>query len=172
MNLMLINNSSNKIFFLIIFINIYHGIISSIFIDKMQDLDLDFIHPIALLNGNIFIIHKNGAVVYNYNFTEILYNKNFGDNPIIPSENDNELTSVIQCNDNDKNVFAIINNNIYIFSSRGQYLFHKQIILFSDFRTDVYYKYFSFLYYKYENPYYNLIVAFINNESKIRIINY
>ena len=169
MNLMLINNSSKKIFFFLIFINIFQGI-NSIFINKMRDLDLDFIHPIALLNGNIFIIHKYGALVYNYNFTEILYDKNFGDNPIIASEEDNELTSVIQCNDNGKNVFAIINNYIYIFSSMGQYLFHKQIILFSDFRTDVYYKYFSFLYYKYENAYYNLIVAFINNESKIKII--
>ena len=163
---MLINNSSKKIFFFLIFINIYQGIIS-IFINKMRDLDLDFIHPIALLNGNIFIIHKYGAVVYNYNFTEILYSKNIGESPIIASEEDNEFTSVIQCNDNGKNVFTIIKNNIYIFSSRGQYLFHKQIILFSDFRTDAYYNYFSFLYYKYENPYYNLIVAFINNESKI-----
>ena len=130
---MLINNSSKKIFFFLIFFNIYQGIIS-IFINKMRDLDLDFIHPIALLNGNIFIIHKYGAVVYNYNFTEILYSKNIGESPIIASEEDNEFTSVIQCNDNGKNVFTIIKNNIYIFSSRGQYLFHKQIILFSDFR--------------------------------------
>ena len=167
MNLILYN--SKKFFFLLIFINIYQDIFSRP-IYNMKELDLDFIHPIALLNGNIFIIHKNGVVVYNYNFTEILYSNNLEGSPIIASEEENDLTSVIQCSDNDKNVFAIIKNNIYIFSSRGQYIFHQRIILFSDFRTDVYYKYFSFLYYKYENPYYNLIVAFINNESKIRFI--
>jgi len=169
MNLISFNNYFKAIFFFLVFINIYQFVIN-ISVNKIMDLDLEFIHPITLLNGNIFIIHKNGVLVYNYNFTEILYDYNFGGTPIIPLETDNVLTSVIQSKDNEKNVFVLINDKIYIFSSRGLYLFHKQINLFSDFREDVYYKYFTFLNYKYENDYYNLIVAFINNDSKIKFV--
>ena len=169
MNLISCNNYFKTIFFFLFLINIYQVVINRS-ANKIKDLDLEFIHPIALLNGNIFIIHKNGVLVYNYNFTEILYNNNFEGIPIISSETVNELTSVIQSKDNEKNVFALINDTIYIFSSRGLYLFHKQINPFSDFREDVYYKYFTFLNYKYENYYYNLIVAFINNDSKIKFV--
>ena len=169
MNLIFYNNCSKKIFFYLVFINIYQVVITRA-VNKIKDLDLDYIHPIALLNGNIFIIHKNGVLVYNYNFTVILYNYNFGGIPIISSEEESELTSVIQCKDNDKNVFVLINDTIYAFSSRGLYLFDKQINSFSDYRTDVYFKYFSFLYYKYKDSNYYLIVAFINNDSKIKFV--
>ena len=136
----------------------------------MKDLDLEFIHPITLLNGNIFIIHKNGVLVYNYNFTNILYNNNFGGIPIISSEEESELTSVIQCKDNGKYVIGLINDTFYVFSSQGLYLFDKQINLFSDFRTDIYFKYFSFLYYKCQDSNYYFIVSFINNESNIKFV--
>ena len=169
MNLIFYNNSSKIIFFYLVFINIYQVVFNRT-ANKVKDLDLDYIHPIALLNGNIFIIHKNGVLVYNYNFTEILYNYNFGGIPIIPSEEENELTSVIQSKDNEKNVIALINDTIYVFSSRGQYLFDKQINPFSDFRTDAYFKYFSFLYYKYVDSNYYFIVSFINNDSKIKFV--
>ena len=168
MNLIFYNNSSKKMFILLIFINIYHIITREVV--KMKDLDLEYIHPITLLNGNIFIIHKNGILVYNYNFTNILYNNNFGGIPIIPSEEESEMTSVIQCKDNEKYVIALINDTIYAFSSQGLYLFDKQINPFSDFRTDIYFKYFSFLYYKCEDSNYYFIVSFINNESNIKFV--
>ena len=169
MNLIFYNNSSKKLFFYLVFINIYQVVINKA-VNKIKDLDLDYIHPIALLNGNTFIVHKNGVLVYNYNFTEILYNYNFGGIPIISSEEENDLTSVIQSKDNDKNIFALINDTIYVFSSRGLYLFDKQINSFSDYRTDVYFKYFSFLYYKYISSNYYFIVAFINNDNKIKFV--
>ena len=158
----------NKLFF---FISI--NIISFIFNDSSfleKELNLDYTHSLTLINGNVFIIHKNGVRVYDYNFTITIYEFNFGGTPIISSEDDNNFTSIIQCNDNEKYVIAIIKDNIYIFSAKGQYLSHKPINLFSDFLINNYYKYYSFLYYKYLNNVYYLILAFINNEGKIKII--
>ena len=138
-----------------------------------KTLDLDYSHALSLINGNVFIIHKNGVIVYNYNFTSILYNYDFGGNPLISSETDNNFTSLIQCyDDNNKYVLALINDKIYIFSSRGQYLFHTSHTLFSNFTTDVFYHYYSFLYYKYEGSIYYFIVTFIDNQNLIKLIEF
>ena len=158
----------NKFFFLIFF-----NIISLIFNDNSyleKELNLDYTHSLALINGNVFIIHKNGVKVYDYNYSITIYEYNFGGIPIISSEDDNNFTSIIQCNDNEQYVIAIIKDNIYIFSAKGQYLSHKPINLFSDFLSNNYYKYHSFLYYKYLNNIYYVILSFINNEGKIKII--
>ena len=146
----------SKMFLLFfIIINLIH-IVNSEDIDYFsRSLDLEYTHSISLLNGNTFIIHKNGVIVYNYDLTVILYNYNFGGNPLISSEKDNNFTSLIQSNNNvNQNVFAIINTKIYIFSSRGEYLFHISYNLFSDFKTDVIYQHYSFLYYKSEGSIY------------------
>ena len=135
-----------------------------------KELNLDYTHSLTLINGNVFIIHKNGVKVYDYNFNITLYEFNFGDSPIISSEDDNNFTSIIQCNDNKQYIIAAIRDNIYIFSSKGQYLSHKPINLFSDFLINDYYKYYSFLYYKYLNKTYYFILTFLNNEGKIKII--
>jgi len=158
----------NKFFFLIFF-----NIISLIFNNNSyleKELNLDYTHSLALINGNVFIIHKNGVKVYDYNYSITIYEYNFGGIPIISSEDDNNFTSIIQCNDNEQYVIAIIKDNIYIFSAKGQYLSHKPINLFSDFLSNNYYKYYSFLYYKYLNNIYYFILSFINNEGKIKII--
>ena len=157
-----------KIFsFIFIFLNLI-SITNSIY----KILDLVYTHSITLLNGNIFIIHKNGVTVYNYNFTIILYNNNFGGIPLISSKEDNDLTAVVQCTENNKYVVSLIRDKIYFFSSKGQYLFHKSNNFFSDFPTEIFYKYFSFLYYKYENSYYYFIISFINSENKIKLIKF
>ena len=84
--------------------------------------NLDYTHALSLNNGNTFILHKNGVIVYNYDLTVILYNCNFGGIPLISSEIDNSFTSLIQCDSNyTQYVVAIINTKIYIFSSRGEY---------------------------------------------------
>ena len=134
-------------------------------------LDLDYTHSLCLQNGNLFIIHKNGVLVYNYNFTIVLYSYDFSGTSIIPTEKDNNFTSIIQCQDNNnKYVIALINENIYIFSSRGQYLFSvSNDNLFSDFSTSVLFQYYSFLYYKYEGSIYYFIVTFLNTENSIKI---
>ena len=160
------------IFFLII-INLSQVVISQTDLFS-KNLDLDYTHALSLINGNIFIIHKNGVIVYNYNFTIILYNYDFGGTPLISSEEDNNLTSLIQCDDdNNQYVLALINDKIYIFSSRGQYLFHtSNTSLFSDFSTDFFYQYYSFLYYKYDGSLYYFIVSFINNQNLIELIEF
>ena len=162
------------IFFLII-INLSQVVISQTDTDLLsKNLDLDFTHALSLINGNIFIIHKNGVIVYNYNFTIILYNYDLGGIPLISSEADNNLTSLIQCDDdNNQYVLALINDKIYIFSSRGQYIFHiSNTSLFSDFSTDFFYQYYSFLYYKYDGSVYYFIVSFINNQNLIELIEF
>ena len=157
---------------LFIFINLNQIIISEegIF---LKSINLDYTHALALINGNIFIIHKDGVAVYNYNFTIILYSYNFDGYPIIPSEKENNFTSIIQCDDDiNQYVVAIIENVIYIFSSRGQYLFKVQNTFFSDFITNSVYTYYSFLYYKYSGTVYYFIIAYVNNNSEIQIIEF
>ena len=159
----------NKLFVFIIFINIISIIFNeSSFLDK--EINLDYTHSLSLINGNVFIIHKNGIRVYDYNFSIILYEYNFGGTPIISSDNDSIFTSIIQCYDNEQYVIATIGDNIYVFSSKGQYLKHESINLFSDFPINAYY--YSFLYYKYLNNIYYFILAFINNEGNIKIVEF
>ena len=166
------NNYIKQIFFIIIFINLNQIVISEegLF---LKSLNLDYTHALSLINGNIFILHKDGVIVYNYNFTIILYSYNFDGNPIIPSEEENNFTSIIQCDDDiNQYVVAIIKYEIYIFSSRGQYLFKVQNNFFSDFITNSIYTHYSFLYYKYSGNVYYFIITYVNNNSKIKIIEF
>ena len=157
---------------LYIFINLFQIIINQDSL-KVNNLDLNYTHTLSLSNGNIFIIHKNGVNVYNYNFTIKLYDFDFGGNLLIPSETDNDLTSIIQSKDDiNKYVIAIINNIIYVFTSKGQYYFHFSHTLLSDFSTNVLYKYYSFLYYKYNDNTYYYILSFINNDNAIKLIEF
>ena len=166
------NNYINQILFIFIFININQIVITdeSLF---LKSLNLNYTHVLSLINGNIFILHKDGIIVYNYNFTIILYSYNFDGNPIIPSEKENNFTSIIQCDDDiNQYVMAIIKYEIYIFSSRGQYLFKIQNTFFSDFITNSIYTHYSFLYYKYSGNVYYFIITYVNNNSKIKIIEF
>ena len=133
-----------RIFIIIIIINKYLSL----------DLNLNYPHVLSLSNGNVFIIHEKGAIVYNYNFTIPLYDDNFGGNIIISSELENELTSVIQCEDDNKQyVLALIYKKIYIFTNQGQYLFKLEnfydnfINLTSLSVENSVYKAYSFFYY-------------------------
>ena len=133
----------------------------------LKSLDLSYSHWISLLNGNIFILHSKGVIVYNYNFTIILYQYNFGGSTLISSDKEDNLTTIIQCDDNaDKYIIALICNNIYVFSYRGQYLFKiLDTNIFSSLPSLVYYNSYSFLYYKNEgNIYYFLLVYKDSNE--------
>ena len=166
------NNYIKQIFFIIIFINLNQIIITdeNLF---LKSLNLNYTHALSLINGNIFILHKDGVIVYNYNFTIILYSYNFDGNPIIPSEEENNFTSIIQCDDDiNQYVVAIIKYETYIFSSRGQYLFKVQNTFFSDFITNSVYTYYSFLYYKYSGSIYYFIITYVNNNSEIKIIEF
>ena len=124
------NNYIKQILFIIIFINLNQIIISEegLF---LKSLNLDYTHALSLINGNIFIIHKDGVVVYNYNFTIILYSYNFDEYPIIPSEKENNFTSIIQCDDDiNQYVVAIIENVIYIFLQEDNIYLKFKILFF------------------------------------------
>ena len=137
-----------------------------------KELDIDYTHTLSLLNGNIFILHKTGAIVYNYNFTIILYMHDFG-TEIINYEEENSLTSINQCEDNNNQyVVALIKNSIHIFSSRGQYLFSTQNSFFSDFSKDIFTINYSFLYYKYVGVNYYFIITYKNNDNIMKIIEF
>jgi hypothetical protein len=169
-----INNYLKKIITLVLFVIKLNIVINdSSLLDKY--LDIDYTHALSLLNGNIFILHKNGVIVYNYNFSIILYNNNFEGATIINSEEENSLTSIIQCeNDNNQYIVALIKNTIHIFSARGEYLFSiENTSLFSDFSiTNIIYIYYSFLYYKSEDSNYYFIITYKNNNNKIKIIEF
>ena len=153
-----------RIFIIIIIINKYLSL----------DLNLNYPHVLSLSNGNVFNIHEKGAIVYNYNFTIPLYDDNFGGNIIISSELENELTSVIQCEDDNKQyVLALIYNKIYIFTNQGQYLFklenfYNNFINLTNLSVEnSVYKGYSFFYYKNVNQIYYFVIEFINNSNAI-----
>ena len=135
-----------------------------------KSLDLYYTHPLELFNGNLFILHSKGVIVYNYNFTIILYQYNFGGSILISSDEQNELTSIIQCNDNtNQYVIALIYKDIYIFSSIGKYIFHKvNTNIFSSLSTSIYYECYTFLYYKNEDSLYHFILVFKNTDELIQ----
>lgn len=164
---------SKNILIIIIIFNINHLVISDSSL-SIKELNIDYTHALSLLNGNFFIIHQKGVRVYNYNFTSLLYDYYFNGETLIPSEEINNSTTIIQCPNGGQYVLVLIYEDIYIFSSRGQYLFRVQNTqLFSDFSKDVlYYQYrvFSFLYYKYDGNIYYFIISYINNQKKIKLI--
>ena len=160
-------------FFMLFFLLLSIRIINNQSELNINNLDLDFTHVLELLNGNIFIIHKYGVMVYNYNFTIVLYNYNFGGITLINSEKENNLTSLIQCEDATyKYLVSIIYNKIYVFSSRGQYLFHESNDFFSDFSDELVFKSYSFLFYKNDGNNYYFILAFVNTEKNIKLIKF
>ena len=138
------------------------------------DIDINYPHSLSLLNGNVFIIHNKGVKVYNYNFTIPLYDYNFGGIILISNDVINDLTFVIQCDDdNNQYVLTLIYNIIYVFSSRGQFLFklenfYDNFLDLSNLSSNkTFSKHYSFLYYKNENQLYEFIIIFINDAKEM-----
>ena len=103
----------NKILLYFIIINL-NTIINQNNIE-IVDTNLNYIHALSLKNGNIFLLHQNGVIVYNYNMTIILHNY---EHSFISSEYENNLTTLIQCDDdNNQYIISLINNNLHIFTS-------------------------------------------------------
>ena len=166
-----------KYFFVIFMLFNLNNLVFSDSSSFLKEFNIDYTHALSLLNGNFFIIHKNGVKVYNYNFTSLLYDYYFEGEALIPSSDLNNYVHIIQSSDDVKQyVLVLIYNKIYVFSSRGKYLFKVQNTqLFSDFSKDeLYYQYriFSFLYYKYEGNQYYFIISYINGQKKIKLIKF
>ena len=162
-------NFSKRILFYFIITNLIAIIINQTDIE-IVDTNLDYIHALSLKNGNIFLLHQNGVIVYNYNMTKILHNY---EHSFISSEEENNLTSIIQCEDNNNHyIIALIKNNLHAFTSLGQFLFTITNNVLDDLSKNITYISFSFLYYKYENTKYYFIISYINNNNEIKIIEF
>ena len=139
------------------------------------DLDLKNPHAFSLSNGNVFILHEDGVNVYNYNFTICLYSYDFDGIKLIPNNIANKYISIIQCLDSNQYIIAFVYKKIYIFSSRGQYLFNIQSLdsYFSDLLTiEPIYEKISFLYYNNQNNVYQFFLSYTNNKKKMKIIKF
>ena len=137
---------------------------------EIVDTNLNFIHALSLKNGNIFLLHKNGVIVYNYNMTIILHNH---EHLFISSEYENNLTAVIQCEDNNNHyIIALINNNLHIFTSRGQFLFTISNKLLDDLSVELVFVSYSFLYYKYDGSLYYFIISYTKTDKNIKVIEF
>jgi hypothetical protein len=158
----------NKILLYFIIINL-NTIINQNAIE-IVDTNLNFIHALSLKNGNIFLLHQNGVIVYNYNMTIILHNY---EHSFISSESENNLTTLIQCDDDiNQYIIALINNNLHIFTSRGQFLFTILNNLLDDLSTELFFVSYSFLYYKYDGSLYYFIISYINTDKNIKVIEF
>ena len=76
-----------KYLFYFIILNLFQIIINQNAIE-IVDTNLEFIHALSLKNGNIFLLHQNGIIVYNYNMTIILHTY---EHSFISSEYENNL---------------------------------------------------------------------------------
>ena len=137
---------------------------------EIVDTKLDFIHALTLKNGNIFLLHQNGVIVYNYNMTIILHNY---EHSFISSEEENNLTTLIQCEDNNNHyIIALIKNNLHVFTSLGQFLFTIPNNLLEDLSKNIIYISYSFLYYRYNNTKYYFIISYLDSNKYIKIIEF
>ena len=58
-------------------------------------------------------------------------------------------------------------NSIYVFLSKGKYIFHKSHTFFFNFPANIIYIYYIFLFYKYEETRYYFIIVFIDHNNFI-----
>ena len=98
-------------------------LLSIIFINKVLSVDFTFPSSVSLLNGNIFVIEKNGIFVYNEQLTNIIYNYAFEENEKI--NNLNSLSNVI-IRYKRNYILCLINSKIYFFDDK------KENILITD----------------------------------------
>ena len=158
-----------KLLFYCIIINLMEIIINQNDIE-IVDTNLGFSHALSLKNGNIFLLHQNGVIVYNYNMTIILH---IYEHPFISNEYENNLTTLIQCEDyNNQYIIALISNNLHVFTSRGQFLFTISNNLLDDLSTELVFVSYSFLYYKCDGSIYYFILTYINKDKKIKLIEF
>ena len=139
------------------------------------DFNLKNPHSFSLSNGNIFILHEDGVIVYNYNFTICLYSYDFDGIKLIQNTIQDKYISIIQCSDPYEYVIAFVFKKIYIFTNKGKYLFSVQNLdsYFSDLLTiEPIYEKISFLFYKNQDNVYQFFLSYTNNEKKIKIIKF
>ena len=92
-------------------------LLSIIFINKVLSVDFTFPSSVSLLNGNVFVIEKNGIFVYNEQLTNIIYNYAFEENEKI--NNVNSLSNVI-IRYKRNYILYLINSKIYFFDDKGE----------------------------------------------------
>ena len=98
-------------------------------ITKINSL-LSFEYPTAvyLINGNIFVIEKNGIFICDPTFTDIIKVEVNFTNDDQKIKNETALSKVV-IKEYSKNIFALINNIFYVFDTQGQLLFNDSNII-------------------------------------------
>ena len=100
---------------------------------------LSFEYPTAvyLINGNIFVIEKNGIFICDPTFTDIIRVEVNFTNDEEKIKNETALSKVV-IKEYSKNIFALINNIFYVFDTQGQLLFKDSNIIKNGENPDYY----------------------------------
>ena len=100
-----------KLFPIFIFLHIINKINSI--------LSFDYPHSITLSNGNIFLIHQEGIDIYDSSFNKINQIIRFSDEEEITKE----IFAKIELKYDNEYILSIINDKIYIFDNKGEFLY-------------------------------------------------
>ena len=141
-------------------------------------LSFEYPSAVALKNGNIFIIEKNGIFICNPSFTNILKVViNFTNDEKINNETDLSKVVIKECK---KNIFALIKNKFLVFDTQGRFLYKNSNILYegddpesyslsvyNDETNDIYY---YIIGYFDSNIHFNLFYYQFNIASRINLL--
>ena len=118
---------------------------------------------IILNNGNYLIINKKG--IYIYDKDSLLIIKSYYFEIPLELENEIDIISYFKISGNEYNyIFILTNNNLYIFSSEGDYIIKQQIF------DNIKISYYSINLYKYsDNLEYYYFIEYINSNNNLVI---
>ena len=129
-----------------------------------------FTYPsaVTLKNGNILVIHKTGVTICNLSYTNFDDIINFSESEQISSEED--LSKITLSQFADGFTVAVVINNIYIFDENGEFK-SKSDNIFEPFPLEDFY-YTLALQKKYNNSYYYILGAIIDNSMDLLYYEY
>ena len=146
------------IIFLLLKINIYKCDIAQ------NTIEYNYPNCIELNNGNVLIIFEKGIYIFNSELSEEISNINY-ESGFSLTVNDLDLINLSKFDDGV--VISIIKTYIYIFSSTGGYIYHKD--LSEDLEGASYY---SLIPHKIDGNNYYYIICYMDSSTKLRIYYY
>ena len=139
---------------------------SSLFGKYYTQIKYKYPKAITLLNGNIFIIHKNGIDIYDSSLsTKITGVIIFDKNETILYDNLSLITFTSFTESDNGYIIGIINNKIYIFDKEGTNKYISQEIL-----EELKGEYYTLIPIKKENNIYYYMIGFINEDQCIQLL--
>ena len=156
---------SNKLFYLVIFINIYIIIFIFIKIIKGNNIFLDYPSSLQLIDNNEYVVvAKDGIHFYNQNFTieNITKKINFS---LLKKPEDNEKVSMAQfSNENEGNILILVVDILFILNRDGEKLDSINIT-----QNDISGAHYGLTPYKKTNNKLKFIISYIHNSSIILV---